>query len=88
MSAVYDVQFAASAARSFRKLEPPVQRRLARAIDALAIRPRPDGVVKLAASEELYRVRVGEYRVIYQIHDRQLRVLVVALGHRREIYRR
>lgn len=87
MRPAYDVQFAASAARSFRKLESAVQHRLARAIDALAIDPRPHGAVKLADEDDLYRVRVSEYRVVYKIQDRQLIVLIVAVGHRRDIYR-
>jgi mRNA interferase RelE/StbE len=87
MRAAYDVQFAPSAARSFRKLDAAVQRRLVRAIDALAINPRPDAVVKLADEDDLYRVRIGEYRVVYKIHDRRLIVLAVAVGHRRDIYR-
>jgi mRNA interferase RelE/StbE len=87
MRAAYDVQFAASAARFFRKLEPPLQRRLARAIDALAINPRPYGVVKLTDEDDLYRLRVGEYRIVYKIQDSQLIVLIVAVGHRRDIYR-
>jgi mRNA interferase RelE/StbE len=87
MRAAYDVQFAPSAARSFRKLDAAVQRRLVRAIDALAIKPRPDGVVKLADEDDLYRIRIGEYRVVYKIHDRRLIVLAVAVGHRRDIYR-
>jgi mRNA interferase RelE/StbE len=87
MRAAYDVQFAASAARSFRKLEPAVQRRLARAIDALSTNPRPHGPVKLTDEDDLFRLRVGEYRVVYKIQDRQLIVLIVAVGHRRDIYR-
>lgn len=50
--------------------------------------PRPAGMVKLAGEEELYRVRVGDYRIIYTIQDDQLLVLVVTIAHRREAYRR
>jgi mRNA interferase RelE/StbE len=87
MRTAYDVQFAPSAAHSFRKLDAAFQRRLVRAIDALAIDPRPDGVVKLADEDDVYRIRIGEYRVVYKIHDRRLIVLAVAVGHRRDIYR-
>jgi len=62
-------------------------RRLRESIDRLAESPRPPGCVKLQGPEELYRVRVGDYRIVYQIQDAVLVVLVVEVGHRREIYR-
>ena len=61
--------------------------RLREAIDALAENPRAPGSVKLQGDGELYRVRVGDYRIVYQIQDAVLVVLVVQIGHRREIYR-
>jgi len=62
-------------------------RRFSREIDALAENPRPPGSLKLQGNDELYRVRVGDYRIIYQIQDRVLLVLVVEIGNRRDIYR-
>jgi mRNA interferase RelE/StbE len=56
-------------------------------MEALRENPRPTTVKKLAAEENLYRIRVGDYRVVYQIRDKELIVLVVKIGHRREIYR-
>jgi len=53
----------------------------------LAENPRPNGSVKLAGPEPLYRIRVGDYRIIYDIRESELLILVVAIGHRREIYR-
>jgi mRNA interferase RelE/StbE len=61
--------------------------RLREALDALEENPRPVNSVKLQGEEELYRVRVGDYRIVYQIQDKQLIVLVVQMGHRREVYR-
>jgi mRNA interferase RelE/StbE len=61
--------------------------RLREAIDGLAENPRPPDYVKLKGNDEVYRVRVGDYRVIYQIQDAVLIVVVVEIGHRREIYR-
>ena len=61
--------------------------RLREEIAALAENPRPPGCVKLQGESELYRVRVGDYRIVYQIRDAVLTVLVVQIGHRREIYR-
>lgn len=61
--------------------------RLYEAIDGLAKNPRAQGSVKLQGEYELYRVRVGDYRIVYHIQDAVLVVLVVQIGHRREIYR-
>lgn len=82
------MQLSASAARAFRKLEPLARRRLARVIDALAIEPRPPNARKLEGERNLYHVRAGDYRVIYAICDRVLVVLVIAIDHRRHMYRR
>jgi mRNA interferase RelE/StbE len=57
-------------------------------IDDLANDPRPPGVKKLSAEEELYRIRVGNYRIIYAIQDDILLVTVVKVGDRKEVYRR
>jgi mRNA interferase RelE/StbE len=64
-----------------------LKRRMARALRALEDDPRPPGCLKLQGTDELYRVRVGDYRVIYQVQDAVLVVLVVQMGNRREIYR-
>ena len=61
--------------------------RLREAIDERAESLRAPGSVKLQGEGELYRVRVGDYRIVYQIQDAVLVVLVVQIGHRREIYR-
>lgn len=63
-------------------------RRLRESIDGLVEDPRPPGCVKLQGDSELYRVRVGDYRILYQVQDAVLLVLVVQIGNRREIYRR
>lgn len=84
----YRLEFTKPAARQFKSLPRQVQQRLQPKIDALAMEPRPAGMVKLAGEEELYRVRVGDYRIIYTIQDDQLLVLVVTIAHRREAYRR
>jgi len=61
--------------------------RVARKIDSLAGDPRPAGVEKPRGAEDLWRVRVGDDRIIYTIRDEVLLVLVVRIGHRREVYR-
>lgn len=83
----YRIEFTPSAARAFRKLPGPIQGRIAPKIDALASTPRPHGVEKMAGHENRYRVRVGEYRVIYVIDDGARLITVAVIGHRREVYR-
>jgi mRNA interferase RelE/StbE len=62
--------------------------RLRAALDSLAQNARPTGCLKLAGSPDLYRIRVGDYRVIYQVKDADVVVLVLSIGHRRDVYRR
>ena len=68
-------------------MEPAVARRLAQAIDLLADDPRRAGVVALAGTDDLFRFRVGSYRIVFAIEEDRLVVLVVKVGHRRDIYR-
>ena len=83
----YTIRFRPSATRSMRKLPRSVQVRLKPRIDALAENPRPPGVDKLAGEENAYRIRVGDYRIIYEVRDIVLVVVVMRIGHRREVYR-
>ena len=62
--------------------------RLVLAIEGLSLNPRPSGVKKLKGFEQRYRVRVGDYRIVYEVRDRILLVLVLDVGDRKEIYRR
>lgn len=88
MSRHYAVTFAPSAVRALKKLPQDIRARLFEAIEALAHDPRPAGVEKLSGDDNAWRVRVGDYRVLYEIHDRRLLVLVLTAGHRHEIYRK
>ena len=72
---------------AFGKLTNDVQHRVAAIIDTLATEPRPRGVEKIRGSESTCRVRVGDYRVLYEITDRALIVTVIKVGHRRDVYR-
>jgi len=83
----YHVEFAPSAARQFRKLQPAVRDRVAARIDLLADNPRPHGVEKLEGADALYRVRVGDFRIVYEIHDKKLVVLVVRIADRKDVCR-
>ena len=71
----------------FLKLPAAIQERLRPKINALIANPRPACVKKMAGDDDLYRIRVGEYRVIYTIKDRDLVVLIVAVGARGGIYK-
>ncbi|GAC1606206.1 MAG: type II toxin-antitoxin system RelE/ParE family toxin [Pseudarthrobacter sp.] len=84
----YAVQFAPAALRQLRKLPPDARRRIQAAIELLAETPRPTGAKKLSGSSGDWRVRTGDYRIIYEVRDAQLSVLVLAAGHRRDIYKR
>lgn len=84
----YRVEVAAAAVRQLRKLDRSAQRRVQAAIELLAAEPRPNGAKKLVGGDGEWRVRTGDYRIVYEIHDNVLLVLVIAIGHRREIYDR
>lgn len=84
---IYQIEYAPKAGRDFKKLDKTVQRQLMPKIEALAKNPRPHGVEKLEGEDNLYRIRSGDYRVVYQIQDKALIILLVKIGHRREIYR-
>lgn len=83
----YIVTVLPAAVRQLRRLDRPAQARLTAAMERLATDPRPDGVRALSGHPGLLRIRIGDYRVVYTVQDAQLVVLVVALGHRREVYR-
>jgi mRNA interferase RelE/StbE len=85
---IYTIEFSSTAERQFKKLSVQLQKRLTPKIDALAKNPRPSGMKKLEGEENLYRIRVGDYRIIYQIQDNKLIVLVVKIGDRKEIYKK
>lgn len=83
----YRIELKPSAQDSLAKIAKPHQRRIAKRIDQLAENPRPRGAKKLAGSDDFWRIRVGEYRIIYQIHDDVLLVLIVRIGGRGDVYR-
>ena len=84
----YAVSLAPAAQRSLRKLDPAARRRIQAALDLLAIDPRPPAAVQLVGGGGEWRVHTGDYRIVYEIHDGLLTVLVLAAGHRREVYDR
>jgi mRNA interferase RelE/StbE len=81
------VVFARSARKEWERLDERLATRVLARIEALATDPRPRGVRKLEGCENLWRIRVGEYRVIYAVYDAKRLVDVVAVRHRRDAYR-
>jgi mRNA interferase RelE/StbE len=84
----YEVRLAPVAVRQLRKLDPPGRRRVQAAIDLLAEDPRPPGARQLVGGAGEWRVRTGDFRIIYDIRDGELLVLVVTVGHRRDVHER
>jgi len=84
----YEVVLAAAAARQLRKFDPQVRRRIQAAIELLATEPRPPASTRLVGGAGEWRVRTGDYRIVYEIEEERLIVLVLSTGQRREIYQR
>ncbi len=84
----YSVELTPQAARDLKRLNARNRVRVAARIDRLSADPRPQGATKLKGAEDLFRIRIGEYRLIYRIQKEILVVLVVRIGDRKEIYRR
>ncbi|MBA3912946.1 MAG: type II toxin-antitoxin system RelE/ParE family toxin [Acidobacteriales bacterium] len=84
---MYQLGFKPNALRDFEKLPRAAQRRIAAKLEGLREQPFPPGCKKLEGMRDTWRIRAGDYRVVYQVHQGVLLILVVAVGHRREIYR-
>lgn len=86
-SRTYEVVFDSRAGKELGKLDKPVARRVYSAVMALAEKPRPDGCRQLSGHTGLWRIRVGDYRVVYSVDDGRLFVVALRVAHRREVYR-
>ena len=84
--ASYSIEIKRSAAKELTQLPPKDRGRIVARIQALADDPRPVGAEKLSGQDR-YRVRQGAYRILYEIEDQVLRIMVVKIGHRRDVYR-
>ena len=82
----YSVELTSAAAKQVRKLDAPARARVLRALAGLADEPRPSGVKKLVGTDNAWRIRVGDYRVIYEIDDGIVVVVVFRVAHRRDVY--
>ena len=81
----YSISVAPAAARQLRKFDPPVRRQIQAAIELLSSDPRPPAATQLIGGADC--VRTGEYRIVYEIHDDKLVVLVLSVSHRRDTHR-
>jgi mRNA interferase RelE/StbE len=84
---MFQVIIKPSAEKQLDRLPANARRRVVDALAALQDEPRPVGCAKLHGADDLWRIRVGQYRVIYTIRDDELIVLVVRVAHRRDVYR-
>jgi mRNA interferase RelE/StbE len=82
----YRVVFSSRAFKEIKRFTLPVRERISDAAGALADNPRPRGCLKMQGADS-YRIRIGDYRIVYEIHDRIVTVLVLEVGHRKDIYR-
>ena len=82
----YHIALAPPAARQLRKFDPQVRRRIQAALELLTAEPRPPAATQLVGGSGEWRVRTGDYRIIYEIEDDRLLILVLRVGHRREVY--
>ena len=84
--AKYKITIKKSAAKELQDIPGKDLQKIVKHIQSLALNPRPIGLQKLSARQQ-YRIRQGDYRIVYSIDDKELLVDIVKIGHRREIYR-
>jgi len=85
--ASFRIEISATAEKQIRKLQREDQIRVLRAIRPLATEPTPPGSRKVRGYDDLFRIRVGTYRILYRIVGRRILIIILKIGHRREIYR-
>ena len=83
---MFRIRLVASAAKEFKQLESGIRDRVIKSIDSLQTNPRPHGVTKLKGHQRLYRIRVGVWRNIYEIRDKDNLILITRIRHRSEAY--
>lgn len=83
----YEVTFTTAAAKQISRLPQSTRQRILDVIESLGTDPRPPGSTKLVGERTAWRVRIGDYRVIYDLVESELTIIVVRAGHRRDVYR-
>ena len=84
----YQVKFTKSAEKDLRRIDTLYLPKIMEVVESLSFEPHPHGSKKLAGSEFTYRVRVGSYRIIYEIEGGRLVILIVRIRHRKDVYKR
>ena len=87
MMVEYRIEVSSTAERQIKRLGVRDQHRVINVIKDLAVRPRPRGCRKLLGYDDIYRVRTGVFRILYSVEDERLLILVLKIGHRKEVYR-
>ena len=82
----YTVKITNKAQKELKKVSAPYQKKIVKAIKELALDPMPIGVKKLKGRINQYRIRVADYRIIYEVHGNEMIILVVKVGHRKSVY--
>lgn len=82
----YRIEFTKKANKQFQSLPAQVKQRIALKVESLAQEPRPNGVTKLSGEDNAYRIRVGDYRIVYSIFDEEVVILIFRVSHRRDAY--
>jgi mRNA interferase RelE/StbE len=85
--ALYSIRFSKQADKDMDGLPRLLQERVIEAAESLTIHPRPSGCKKMKGYKNRWRVRVGDYRIVYEVHDGVLVILVIRVAHRKEVYR-
>ena len=83
----YQIEWKRTAVKELRKLPRPMISKIIAAVDSLMSNPRPQGVRKLVGSDATFRIRVGDFRVLYTIFENRLIVEIVHIGHRKDVYK-
>lgn len=84
---IYKIEFTRPAEKQLSDLPRNELKKISKRIDKLAVNPFPPGYEKMKGEDDLYRIRQGDYRILYAVFEKKLLILIVKIGHRREVYR-
>jgi mRNA interferase RelE/StbE len=84
----YDIEWRPSTKKDLKRISKAEVQRIIKAVESLSGQPRPPGATKLSGSNLTYRIRVGNYRIIYEIHDEIILIEIVKVGNRKDVYRK
>jgi mRNA interferase RelE/StbE len=84
---IYRIEWKRSALKELQKLPGPLISKIVSAVDNLSSNPFPQGVRKLVATEDTYRIRIGDYRVLYNIIEKKVIIEIIRVGHRKDVYK-